>query len=569
MALRQALGRGLQLGRGLLWRWLGGGPPAAAAPRPALAAALRPAPPPLQPRSGFFLREAAARLGLRAPGLLLRSRRHWGGPRRLGVALSLGLALLEPALAERRQVAEACQDIQTIFIPRNKPQKNPLGLFRQRGFNLEEYSIGQSIGKGCSAAVYEASTPFAAGYETGTEPRAGGCSRDGGLDGQAAEEGLCHTASWRASFPLAIKMMWNISAGSSSEAILRTMSQELVPASGSAFPGEFGTISSPRKAIFGKTRLTPHPNIVQVIRAFTSRVPLLPGATVDYPDVLPATLNPSGIGHSCTLFLVMKNYPCTLRQYLCERRPNARLSTMMLLQLLEGVDHLVRHGVAHRDLKSDNILVEFDSAGCPWLVITDFGCCLADAEIGLKLPFTSWYVDRGGNSCLMAPEVATAVPGPGMVIDYTQADTWAVGALAYEIFGASNPFYGQGAAALESRSYREEDLPPFPCSAPLEVKELVARLLRRDPRKRLPPRVAANILHLSLWGENILDPKNRRPDPMTGWLLHQSAVTLLMDRLGDGSRVETKLKRCFLANLEYDDLWEAAALLRSWRSAAL
>lgn len=44
--------------------------------------------------------------------------------------------------------------------------------------------------------------------------------------------------------------------------------------------------------------------------------------------------------------------------------------------------------------------------GCPWLVITDFGCCLADKRVGLQLPFTSWYVDRGGNGCLMAPEVS-------------------------------------------------------------------------------------------------------------------------------------------------------------------
>lgn len=44
--------------------------------------------------------------------------------------------------------------------------------------------------------------------------------------------------------------------------------------------------------------------------------------------------------------------------------------------------------------------------GCPWLVIADFGCCLADESIGLQLPFSSWYVDRGGNGCLMAPEVS-------------------------------------------------------------------------------------------------------------------------------------------------------------------
>lgn len=61
------------------------------------------------------------------------------------------------------------------------------------------------------------------------------------------------------------------------------------------------------------------------------------------------------------VLLVLTSYPCTLRQYLRDNSPDARLSTMMILQLLEGVDHLVRHGVAHRDLKSDNILVEFDS----------------------------------------------------------------------------------------------------------------------------------------------------------------------------------------------------------------
>lgn len=35
--------------------------------------------------------------------------------------------------------------------------------------------------------------------------------------------------------------------------------------------------------------------------------------------------------------------------------------SLMVLQLLEGVDHLCRQGVAHRDLKSDNVLLEFDS----------------------------------------------------------------------------------------------------------------------------------------------------------------------------------------------------------------
>ena len=49
-----------------------------------------------------------------------------------------------------------------------------------------------------------------------------------------------------------------------------------------------------------------HPNVIRVHRAFTADVPLLPGAREEYPAVLPARLNPDGIGYNRTLFLVMK-----------------------------------------------------------------------------------------------------------------------------------------------------------------------------------------------------------------------------------------------------------------------
>ncbi|XP_008050982.1 serine/threonine-protein kinase PINK1, mitochondrial [Carlito syrichta] len=464
------------------------------------------------------------------------------------------------ACAEATPPKFRCCD-RAIFSQKNKQVPDPLDTRRWQGFRLEEYLIGQSIGKGCSAAVYEATTP--------TLPQNLEVAKSIGLlperspDTIPREEECVPGAP---AYPLAIKMMWNISAGSSSEAILSRMSQELVPASQVALAGEYGAVTC-RKSKGGPKQLAPHPNIIRVFRAFTSSVPLLPGALVDYPDVLPPRLHPEGLGHGRTLFLVMKNYPCTLRQYLHMNTPSPRLATMMVLQLLEGVDHLVQQGIAHRDLKSDNILVELDADGCPWLVITDFGCCLADERIGLQLPFTSWYVDLGGNSCLMAPEVSTARPGPRAVIDYSKADAWAVGAIAYEIFGLTNPFYGQGKAHLESRSYQEAQLPALPESVPLDTRQLVRSLLQREAGKRPSARVAANVLHLSLWGEHILALKNLKLDKMTGWLLQHSAVTLLADRLTEKSCVETKMKMLFLANLECEALCQAALLLGSWRAA--
>ncbi|XP_060482317.2 serine/threonine-protein kinase PINK1, mitochondrial [Panthera onca] len=581
MAVRQALGRGLQLGRALLLRFTAKPGPAYGWGRPE-----RPGPaagwgrgerrgqtagPGAEPRRlglGLpdryrFFRQSVVGLAARLQRQFAVRARGGAGPcgRAVFLAFGLGLGLIEEKQAEGRRAASACQEIQAIFTQKNKLLPDPLDTRCWQGFRLEEYVIGQPIGKGCSAAVYEATVPVLP--QSLEVARSIGLLPGRGPDTAPQEE---EPASRAPGFPLAIKMMWNISAGSSSEAILSTMSQELVPAGRVALAGEYGAVTY-RKSKGSPKQLAPHPNIIRVFRAFTSSVPLLPGALVDYPDVLPPRLHPEGLGHGRTLFLVMKNYPCTLRQYLRMNAPSPRLATVMILQLLEGVDHLVQQGVAHRDLKSDNILVELDADGCPWLVITDFGCCLADERIGLQLPFTSWYVDRGGNGCLMAPEVSTACPGPRAVIDYGKADAWAVGALAYEIFGLSNPFYGQGRAHLESRSYQEAQLPALPKSVPLEARQLVRSLLQREASKRPSARVAANVLHLSLWGEHTLALKNLKLDKMVGWLLQQSAATLLANSLTGKSCVETKMKMLFLANLEYETLCQAALLLCSWRAA--
>lgn len=55
---------------------------------------------------------------------------------------------------------------------------------------------------------------------------------------------------------------------------------------------------------------------------------------------------------------------------------------------------------------------------------------------------------------------------------------------------------------------------------------------------------------------------------LVAWLLRQSAAVLMAERLGSAGGVESRLKRGFLASLDYEDLCEAAALLCCWRVAA-
>ncbi|XP_053174182.1 serine/threonine-protein kinase PINK1, mitochondrial [Scomber japonicus] len=562
MSVKHAISRGLEMGRSVFQLGLlkSGGRVAAKlrADRFRVGPSVRSA----QPQAFLPSRYRYYRTSLRGLAAQLQSagfRRMMGGgsPRNRAVflAFGLGVGLIEQQLEDDRRSAATCQEIQAVFS--KKRFQTPLKPFTS-GYKLEDYIIGNQIGKGSNAAVYEAAARFAPPKESNRK-----CSlvqlREDEEEGEMSRSLTC--CSSLRNFPLAVKMMWNFGAGSSSEAILKSMSQELVPAGPLALKQEKEQITL--DGHFGDLpkRVSAHPNVIRVYRAFTADVPLLPGAREEYPDVLPARLNPAGLGNNRTLFLVMKNYPCTLRQYLEVSTPGRKQSSMMLLQLLEGVDHLCRQGVAHRDLKSDNVLLEFDSDGCPHLVITDFGCCLAQNDSSLQLPFNSMWVNRGGNASLMAPEVSSALPGSGVVIDYSKADAWAVGAIAYEIFGQHNPFYRP--VALESRSYQEKQLPALPSSVPADVQLVVGLLLRRDPSMRPSARVAANMLHLSLWGRKALanqDSTGMRK--LADWLLCQSAVVLLRGCSGpSGNTVEAELQRSFLSNLDLEDLRTAVGFL--------
>ncbi|XP_019962079.2 serine/threonine-protein kinase PINK1, mitochondrial [Paralichthys olivaceus] len=555
MSVRHAIFRGLELGRSVLQRGL-------LKPAVRVAAKLRgervgPAARTVQPRPFLPARYRYYRSSLRGLAAQLQAaafRRRFPRNRAVFLAFGLGVGLIEQQLEDDRKTAATCQDIQAVF--RKKRFQTPTKPLTS-GYKLEDYIIGNQVGKGSNAAVYEAAAQFAPAKESDSQRPLVQLREDE----EEGENGRSLTCCSLRNFPLAIKMMWNFGASSSNEDILKSMSQELVPAGPLALKqmkeqitldGDFGVLPK---------RVSAHPNVITVYRAFTADVPLLPGALEEYPDVLPPRLNPAGLGNNRTLFLVMKNYPCTLRQYLEVSTPGRRQGALMVLQLLEGVDHLCRQGVAHRDLKSDNVLLEFDSAGCPRLVITDFGCCLAQRDSSLQLPFISSWVSRGGNPSLMAPEVITAVPGSDVVIDYSKADAWAVGAISYEIFGQRNPFYR--AVGLESRKYEEKQLPPLPSGVPVDVQIVIRLLLRRSPSKRPSARVAANMLHVSLWGRKVLaDQDSAGMRELVDWLLCQSAVVLLKGCRGpSGKSVEAELQRSFLSNLELDDLRTAVGFL--------
>jgi len=126
-------------------------------------------------------------------------------------------------------------------------------------------------------------------------------------------------------------------------------------------------------------------------------------------------------------------------------------------------------------------------------------------------------------------------------LNYGKSDLWAIGAIGYEVFGAPNPFYGNKTSRLSSQTYRDSDLPPLPVKVPLIFNRLLKNLLRRDPRLRLDPDVAATVCQLFLWAPNAwLQPHEKFPSyaEILEWLLSLAAKILCEGggKVGGGGR---------------------------------
>lgn len=398
----------------------------------------------------------------------------------VGVSLASGNGML----TNENQLEGVCWEIREAV---GRMQKNLTVAERLKldsSLGLKQFELGSVIAKGSNAVVYEARK----------------IEKDRDSSDVILKQGSSNTM-----YPLAVKMMFNYDAESNAMSILRAMSRETVPSR--CVQQNFSRLDQQWLIGYDQNliKLSPHPNIVMMHLCFADYVPELIDSHTLYPQALPTRINPEGYGRNMSLFLVMKKYDMSLKQYL-SKAPSLKIRDKILLlaQLLEAVSHLSNQNVAHRDMKTDNILLDVSEGNdvCPALAITDFGCCLADKNNGLNLPYKTADTDRGGNIALMAPEVVTARPGTFGHIDYSKADVWAVGAMAYEIFSDSNPFYSYERGKpplLRNSTYKEEDLPAFGSDIPLIIQTLIHSLLQRSTSKRLDASFAATVCQIYLW----------------------------------------------------------------------
>ena len=144
------------------------------------------------------------------------------------------------------------------------------------------------------------------------------------------------------------------------------------------------------------------------------------------------------------------------------------------------------HGVVHRDIKPDNVLITGGSA-----VVTDFGIAkaIAAARTG---PSQSTLTQLGaslGTPAYMAPEQAAADPGT----DH-RADIYAFGVMAFELLAGRPPFHGRSPQRLlaAQMSEKPQDIMELRGDTPALLAELVMRCLQKDADQR--PQTARDLV---------------------------------------------------------------------------
>jgi serine/threonine-protein kinase len=163
-----------------------------------------------------------------------------------------------------------------------------------------------------------------------------------------------------------------------------------------------------------------------------------------------------------------------------EPRQPIEVVRRLLCEIADALAYAHQHGVIHRDIKPDNILLDQDSGRA---MVTDFGIARA-MEAGTRLTVTGSAV---GTPAYMSPEQAVGE----RVLD-GRSDLYSLGVLGYQMLAGRLPFTGSNSMALLLKHVTERARPiaELRPDAPKALREAIERALMKDPEDRWPTAAA-------------------------------------------------------------------------------
>ncbi|KAI2793181.1 Serine/threonine-protein kinase psk1 [Penicillium oxalicum] len=151
-----------------------------------------------------------------------------------------------------------------------------------------------------------------------------------------------------------------------------------------------------------------------------------------------------------------------------ERMFEEDAAAFYMAEMVLALEHLHQNvGVLYRDLKPENCLLDHEGH----LLLTDFGLSKIAVNDDDRCNSSLGTIDY------MAPEVVQGKP-------YGKAcDWWSLGALGFDLLTGSPPFRANNHAKMQEKIVKQKLVLPYYLGP--DAKDLLTRLLRKDPAKRL------------------------------------------------------------------------------------
>ena len=164
-----------------------------------------------------------------------------------------------------------------------------------------------------------------------------------------------------------------------------------------------------------------------------------------------------------------------LKQLLARTGPlPTRRAIELALEIADALAFAHEHGLIHRDVKPQNVLVSRDGDA----KVTDFGIARSlDVEHGVTQTGTVL-----GTSNYLSPEQASGKPTT------PSTDVYSLGVVVYELLTGDVPFPGENFVAVAMKHLNEQppDLLEKRPDVPLRLAAAVDRALEKDPARRFP-----------------------------------------------------------------------------------